>query len=158
MDVAKIEWSTRRVRLLAGPRVSNRSKVLSPDRNPPGPLASLETERSEHSAWRFATGGAPSVVTPLAAHASRVPGGRGGQQQIDHLALYFQRIRRAEMVMPRQMEWAWSACLQGTELKRQNGARVGQPDCQIRRGHQDRSRRGTTLADRPLSMTTTSAI
>lgn len=158
MDVAKIEWSMRRVRLLAGPRVSNRSKVLSPDRNPPGPLASLETERSEHSACRFATGGAPSVVTPLAAHASRVPGRRGGHHHFSASDALEIECEVVNLLLPRQMEWAWSACLQGTELKRQNGARVGQPDCQIRRGHQDRSRRGTTLADRPLSMTTTSAI
>lgn len=123
MEVAKVEWSTRRVRLLAGPRVSNRFKVLSPDRYPPGPLASLETERSEHSAWRFATGcsisghptGSPRLSGTWESSAGR-------SMEIDQLAIYFQGIRRAEIAMLRHMEWAWSVCLQGTELERRNGS------------------------------------
>jgi hypothetical protein len=141
--VRVVHESSRIARL----RVSNRFKVGSPDGRPPGPL---ETERSEHSAWRR---DAPSVVTPLAAHASRYLG-VVWQQQIEKLVIYFQGIRRAEIVMLRQMERGWSVCLQGTEWKRRKGVRLVSQIARSEEATKKRSGRGTTLADRPLSMTT----
>jgi hypothetical protein len=131
-------------------RVSNRFKVGGPDRRPPGPLQVLKPNVPN----TVPGDGMPHQWSP---HWQPTPLGTwesSGSRKLTKLAIYFQGIRRADIVMLRQMERAWSVCLQGTEWKRRKGVRLVSQIARSEEATKNRSGRGITLADRPLSMTT----